>query len=169
MKKTKMIVSFALSSLFVLGIGGIGLNNPSIPQVSAEEIQIDGEDIQNSNEDVSTRGIYTSLSLSINGGDGKIWVTAKNDITIFPATVFVIVELYSSNTYYESHTDMELVCRNSTTDLNMGDTVVAEGITGGVQKYWQGRMRYKVDNGSWKEETTGTLLYSADGTFLGIV
>lgn len=169
MKKISKIIGFALSSLFAFGVGGIGLNSNSIQQANAEEIKTENNDFQYSSEDISTRGIYTALSLSINGEDGRIWATAKNDITIFPATVLVIVELYSSDVYYESHTDMELVCRNSTTDLNMGDTIVADGETGGVQKYWQGRMRYKVDNGSWKEETTGTVLYSADGTFLGIV
>ncbi len=120
-------------------------------------------------EENTVRGIYTSLSLSINGGDSKVWATVKNDITIFPSDVYVVVELYSSNTYQESYTDMELVSINSTPDLNMGKTITAEASTGGVQKYWHGRMRYKVDNGAWKEGSTGTMHYDGDGTFLGIV
>ena len=63
---------------------------------------------------------------------------------------------------------MTLVSMKSIEDLNMGNSIVAEGSTGGVKKYWQGRMRYKIDNGGWKSETTGTMLYSADGTYLGL-
>lgn len=165
MKKAKAI-SLLLSGICVTGFGvnmGAGVKPQ---QAKAETIVLNEytEDLSNA----STRGIYTALSLSINGGNSRIWATVKNDLTLFPSTVFVIVELYSSETYCESYLDMELVSRNSTTDLNMGDTIVAEGMTGGVQKYWQARMRYKRDNDAWKEGNTGTLLYSADGTFLNI-
>ncbi len=119
--------------------------------------------------DVSTRGIFTSLSLSINGGDGRIWVTVRNDVTIFPSTVNVIVELYCSEEYQESHENMTVADRQATLDLNMGDSIVAESSTGGKQMYWQGRMRYKVDNKAWETRDTGTLLYSAEGEFLNII
>lgn len=115
----------------------------------------------------SADGIYTSLSLSINGGDGMVWATVKNDVTVFPATVIVIVELYCSVNYEESYSDMTMVARNYTADLDMGDTIVAEYSTGGVQQYWQARMRYKIDKNEWEAKQTGTCLYSADGTFLG--
>lgn len=58
---------------------------------------------------------------------------------------------------------------SSTMDLNMGETIVAEASTGGVQQYWQGRMRCKIDNKAWEVRDTGTYLYSADGTFLDII
>lgn len=119
--------------------------------------------------EISPRGLFTSLSLAINGGDGMIWATVKNDFTLLPSTVVVIVELYCSDTYYESHEDMELVSINSTEDLNMGKTITAEASTGGVQKYWQGRMRYKVDKKGWQSETTGTMKYSAEGEYLGLL
>lgn len=122
-----------------------------------------------SEEDISARGLFTSLSLSINGGDGKIWVTVKNDVTIFPATVYVIVELYCSLEYQEKHEDMTLVSINSTMDLDMGKTIVAEASTGGVEQYWQGRMRYKIDTKAWEERNTGTVKYSAQGEPLGIL
>lgn len=115
---------------------------------------------------VTPRGIFAALSLSINSGDGKVWATAKNDFTLFPATVIVIVELYSSDVYYESHTQMTLTSRNTIDDLNIGNTLVAEASTGGVQKYWQARMRYKVDNRSWKEEVTDSLLIDGDGNYI---
>lgn len=114
----------------------------------------------------TTRGIYTALSLSINGADGKVWATVKNDFTLFPATVIVIVELYSSDTYYESYTQMTLTSRNTIDDLNMGNTIKAEASTGGVQKYWQARMRYKIDNKAWEERVTDSLLFDANGNYI---
>lgn len=139
-------------------------------QAKAESIPIDTSETSIDNmEEITTRGLYTSLSLSINGGNGKVWATVKNDITIFPATVYVIVELYSSTVYQEKHEDMTLVAINSTMDLNMGKTIVAEASTGGVQQYWQARMRYKIDNKAWEAKDTGTMLYSAEGKFIGIL
>lgn len=120
----------------------------------------------NGNGDVSPLGLYVSLSLSINGGNGKVWATVRNDVTLFPATVYVIVELYSSDTYHESHLDMELVATNSIADLNMGKSIVAECSTGGVQKYWQARMRYKKDNSGWKSEATNSWLFGPNGEWL---
>ena len=115
------------------------------------------------------RGLFTSLSISINGGEGKVWGTVKNDVTIFPSTVIVIVELYSSTTYEESHLNMQLEARVYTEDLNMGKTITATSTTGGVQKYWHARSRYKVDNGAWKELSTGTCKIGPNGEYLGII
>ena len=118
------------------------------------------------NNDAKPLGLYTHLTLNINGGNGKMWATVKNDFTLFPATVKVIVELYSSDTYYESYTDMTLVATKSIDDLNIGKSISVEASTGGVQKYWQARMRYKIDNGGWKSETTGTILCNAEGGYI---
>lgn len=120
-------------------------------------------------ENVIPRGLYTSLSISLNGGNGKVWVTVKNDITIFPSTVYVVVELYSSYTYCEDVSQMSLICTNSIADLNMGQTIVAESNTNGEEKFWMGRLRYKVDGNSWKIKTVGALRYSASGECLGAI
>ncbi len=120
-------------------------------------------------EDASTRGLFTSLSLGIKGGESKIRVSVKNDFTLFPATVYVIVELYCSLDYQEKHENMKLVAITSTMDLNMGDTIYVEAPTGGVEQYWQGRMRYKIDSKGWEERNTGTVKYSATGEPLGIL
>lgn len=50
---------------------------------------------------MSPYGLATSLSLSINSGNGKVWATVKNDLTVFSSTVIVIVQLYSSDSYAE--------------------------------------------------------------------
>ncbi len=118
------------------------------------------------NTEATTRGIYTALSLSINGGNEKVWATAKNDFTLFPATVIVVVELYASDTYYEDYRQMTLISRNTTSDLDMGKTIKAEASTGGIQRYWQARMRYKIDNKAWEEKVTDSLLYDASGNYI---
>ena len=166
MNKPKRTVSLlvAAASLFA-GVAFLAGGNEV--KASAEEVT-DSAGVIETGDDVSTRGLFTSLSLSINGGDGKIWATVRNDITIFPSTVKVIVELYNSPIYQENYENMTLVVRKSTPDLNIGDSIVAESPTYGVQKYWQARMRYKVDDKAWESRNTGTLLYSADGEFLDI-
>ncbi len=114
-------------------------------------------------------GIYTSLSISIDGGDGKVRTIVRNDITIFPSTVMVRVELYSSETYQESYTNMTLEQTAGIDDLNMGKTITAEANTNGVKKYWQGRVRYRVDNGAWKDLKTSITLFDANGTLIEII
>lgn len=138
---------------------------------SAAETEIEGSAETNASYDdeIEPKGLFTSLSISIKGENSRIKVTVKNDITIFSSTVYVIVELYCSLEYHEKHEDMTLVAINSTMDLDMGQTIVAEAPTGGVEQYWQGRMRYKIDNKAWEERNTGTVKYSATGEPLGIL
>lgn len=113
--------------------------------------------------------LSASLSLSINGGNGKVWATVKNDYTLFPGTISVIVQLYSSDTYTESYNDMTLVSANSIGDLNMGKTITTESETGGVEKFWMARMRYKIDKNSWTSKHTAACRISANGDFLGYI
>lgn len=118
---------------------------------------------------LNNKGLFTTLSISLNGGDGKVRTTVKNDFTLFYSTVRVIVQLYASDTYQEDYHDMELIWQNSTIDLDMGVTVTAEASTGGRQRYWIGRMRYSINAGGWEERTVGPLLYSAEGKYSGVL
>lgn len=163
-KAIKMCAVLVGVVLFLLMFGSATMLAKA--DTNSEPVQVDETEAV---EEVNTKGIYTSLSISLNGGDGKVWTTVRNDFTLFPSTVFVIVQLYSSYTYCEDYRDMTLVTATSTTDLNMGESIVAEASTGGEQKYWLGRMRYKVDNKDWEERTVGVGLYSAEGEFLGIL
>ena len=129
--------------------------NPSAPV--AEEV----------NDEKSPR-VFTSLSISLNGGDGKVWTTVKNDFTLFPSTVYVVVQLYCSDTYQEDYRNMTLVSSNSITDLDMGKTITAEASTNGKQQYWIGRMRYKIGGGDWEERIAGPAKYSASGDFISL-
>ena len=117
----------------------------------------------------SMKGIYTAISLSLNGGNDKVYATARNDLTIFPSTVNVIVQLFCSDTYQEDYNNMTLVAANSTLDLDMGQTISAEAFTENTQKYWIARTRYRVDQGTWNEKIVGPLLYDAHGNFIGIL
>ncbi len=161
--KKKSIVLIALSLLLFVAVLSL-----MIGTTTNYAKALDNTTDETVDPNISTRGIYTALSISINGGNGKVWTTVRNDVTIFPSTVIVIVELYSSETFQESHLNMKLEQKVQIGDLDLHKTITAEASTGGVQKYWQGRTRYKVDNGAWKEMSTGTCLYSANGDFIRV-
>ncbi len=112
--------------------------------------------------------LFTNITLGLKGGDGKVWATASNDFTLFPSTVNVVIQLYSSLSYCEDYKEMELMAMNSTLDLDMNTEIVAESSTGGEQRFWIGRTRYRENSGSWKELIVGPLKYSASGEFLGL-
>lgn len=165
-KQKRMVSVFAAAASFL--VGATFLCGRTQVSASAEEVA-GAEAIVETAEEITTRGIYTSLSLSIDGGGGKVWATVKNDITIFPATIMVVVELYCSDVYEENHEDMKVVSRADSLDLNMGETLVADGSTNGEDKYWQARMRYKVDSDPWKEKDTGTFHFDGEGELIGII
>lgn len=158
------ILSICLVCFFMIFAALITFN-VTVKTVYAETKTQDGTNAIK-NDQATPLGVYTHLSLSINGGNGKIWATAKNDFTLFPATVMVIVELYSSDTYQGSYLNMTLVGSKTINDLNIGKTLTVECSTDGVQKYWQARMRYKIDSGGWQSEATRSLLFDANGICL---
>ncbi len=154
----KKILNFVALFIFACGItlayNGIVAN--------AAQDEMSNENV----EGVETRGIYTSLSLSMDGGSGRVWATAKNDLTIFPSTVKVTVELYCSDVYYASYEKMTLAAQNSIDDLNMGESITVNCSTGGKQKYWQGRMVYKIDNKFPETKITQIMIFDANGNFI---
>ena len=168
MKKTKRLIIFSLIAYTLVSSALFSLKTTY--KASADVVQ--GNTYEDGSiyldEDIETRGLFTSLSLTINGGEGKVWTTVKNDVTLFPATVQVILELYRSDTYQEKYENMTLVERKSIKDLNMGKTLTVEGSTDGKEMYWLGRMRYKIDNKSWATRETGTMRYDSNGNFVDI-
>ena len=149
-----MALIFAVSSL------------TTISAFADKEVTTNSE--KETDEEISER-LLTNLEISLNGGNGEVWATVKNKFTLFPSTVYVIVQLYVSDVYCEDYKEMTLVSQNSTLDLDMGHTIEARASTEGKQRYWMGRMRYKIDGNSWDERTAGVGLYSATGDFLGIL
>ena len=111
-------------------------------------------------------GIFTKISVSIYGGDGRVWATAKNDFTLFPSTVQVYVELYYSSEYHESYKDMILAERNYIYDLDQGHTIQAYGSTNGETLYWAARARYKADESEWREVLTDVIRCDGAGIMI---
>ena len=94
MKKTKRLIIFSLIAYTM--VSSALFSSKTTYKASADVVQ--GNTYEDgsiySGEDIETRGLFTSLSLTINGGEGKVWTTVKNDVTLFPATVQFILELY---------------------------------------------------------------------------
>ena len=157
----KKILIFVALFIFACGITLAYTQNGIVANAAQDELSY-YENV----EEAETRGIYTSLSLSMDGGSGRVWATAKNDLTIFPSTVKVTVELYCSDVYYASYEKMTLAAQNSIDDLNMGESITVNCSTGGKQKYWQGRMVYKIDNKFPETKVTQTMIFDANGNFI---
>ncbi|MDE5789181.1 MAG: hypothetical protein K2H78_02065 [Clostridia bacterium] len=165
--KIKGLTYVLLCCLLLLSVALICLNANGVyaaPQEYAAESE--GTEETDGEGGVSTYEL-ADLSLSINGGDGKVWATVRNDFAWFAPKVVVIVLLYSSDTYCESYLDMRMESSNEIADLNMGKTITTEAPTGGVEKYWIARMRYKINNGEWKSKDTGVCRLGPSGEFLG--
>lgn len=156
----KKILNFVALFIFACGITLAYAQNGIVANAAQDEISYENV------EGVETRGIYTSLSLSMDGGSGRVWATAKNEVTIFPSTVRVTVELYCSDVYYASYENMTLAASNSISDLNMGESITVNCSTGGKQKYWQGRMVYKIDNKAPESKVTMVMIFDANGNFI---
>ena len=156
----KKILNFVALFIFACGITLAYAQNGIVANAAHDEISYENV------EEAETRGIYTSLSFAMNGGNGRIWATAKNEVTIFPSTVKVTVELYCSDVYYASYEKMTLAAQNSIDDLNMGESITVNCSTGGKQKYWQGRMVYKIDNKAPESKVTLIMIFDANGNFI---
>lgn len=113
-----------------------------------------------------TRGLYAHLDVSVSSDNNYILGQVKNVFTLFPSTIVVYLELYSSEVYTEDHTQMTLEGSNMTYDLNQGEILEVRVSTGGRQRYWKTRIKYKFDDRDWVESETNSYLYSADGECL---
>lgn len=170
-KLLKVIMAvLACTMVIVMMLSITSITNVYNAYAEAEQtVREEDPELKNENEQIEPYGLTTSLSLSLNGGNGKVWATVRNDLTVFSSTVIVIVQLYSSDTYAESYTEMELVCMDAIGDLDMGQSITTEAETGGVEKFWLARMRFKIDGSSWSSRQTGACRISGDGEFLGYI
>ena len=160
MTRTKILLTFIIISILL----ATALMGGSIIFAYAETVEADIPEYEPiENNEVTPYGLFTNLTLSIDGGDGKVWATAKNKFTLFSASIPVVVEIYSSDTYQESYTNMTLESRNYINNLKMGQTVTATASTNGQQKYWKGRMYFNIDNKGWDEDVTTTWLCDPNG------
>lgn len=117
-------------------------------------------------EETELLGLITKLQISLSNGDGKVWATAKNIFTLFPATVSVYVELYYSDNFETDYYRMTLAARDYTYDLDQGNTLTVTASTGGKTRYWKGRIYFKIDDKDWDEKMTNTILVDGDGNYI---
>lgn len=168
--KSRLAYVFAILMLAIVGIAATLMCGSTAPAARADTGEVGSvqeTEIHGAGEEVAEPyGIFTTLSLSIDGNDGYVWATATNEITIFPSTVRVIVELYSSLTYQESYLDMEQEGRKYVHDLDMGQSVTLKVPTNGIQRYWKARMLFKVDNDDWDTRVTSTWLLDENGIII---
>lgn len=121
------------------------------------------ETVSTADDDVTTRGVYTRLSLTLDSKNGIISATVKNEFTLGYSTIQVIVEIYSSYEMYSSTDDMTLESRNTTTDLDIYKTITTTCPVGGESKYWCAVMEYKQDSKDWVRKTTSVVHLDANG------
>ena len=110
--------------------------------------------------------VLLSLSLAINGGDGRVYGSAKNEFTLFPSTVYVRVELYRSVERNYSYENMEMVSVISVPDLDIDKTLIAEYPTNGVAAYWVARCVYRDGNSNWQEKYTKSCHCDGNGNLI---
>ncbi len=158
LSKIKSWICIALLTAASLTIGSLSDRSGGLAGED-QAISVHAEEVTEQEE----RGLVTNLILYIEGGDGEIRAWVKNQFTLFPSTIVVYLELYSSETYQESYTTMTLEKRVMTGDLNMGDTLETSAPTNGEQKYWKARMRYKFDERDWISKETEAMLYNGQG------
>lgn len=120
----------------------------------------------NADEEIEPLGWFTSISITINCGDRKVWATAKNSFTLFPSIVQVYVELYYSYEFEENYQYMTLVAKEYIGDLDQGNTLTVTATTNGETLYWKARVNFKRDNNVWKEQVTDTFLIDGDGNYI---
>ena len=133
---------------------------------AAENAEADGS-VSVQEESASPR-IFAHLTLSISGGDGRgnIYATVKNEFTLFPSTVNVVVSLYSSPIASTDYENMQLQATANSNDLNMGTTLTAIANNGGRQLYWYAVAEYQEGGGAWKTIEAGPALYDARGYYI---
>ena len=124
MKKVKKLIGmvllgmiFSLSVIPCLGMSAETSERSNTPRAAEETVE--------------PKSWGVNIMLYIEGENGVIRAWAKNIFTLFPAVVRLDVELYSSDTYQSTYTEMELEKRASTPDLDQGHTLEVSVPTNG--------------------------------------
>lgn len=161
MLKKKLIAFSSICLICLFAVNFMGISDSM--SAKAESNDLGGQYVEEDIESTVTRGLFTTISISIRGGNNAITATARNDFTMFPSTIPTYVELFSSTTYKESCTNMVFEGSNYTGDLNIYESLQFSVSTNGENKYWLARVRYKFDNDAWTEKSTGCYFFDATG------
>lgn len=106
---------------------------------------------------------FTNISASLTTTSERVVAHAQNNFTLFPTTVHVYIELYSSTLYASSYRGMELTNSNYIIDLDMGESIAVSAPINGQQRFWQARAYYQEGNGAWKEVLSDIFLIDTNG------
>ena len=118
------------------------------------------------NQDIEPYGIMARLSIQLGSEDGSVWAMARNDFTLGNSIIEVYVELYSSSTYKNSYRDMVFESSEHIDDLNIYKTITTTAPINGEERYWRGRLHYRMDNKDWISKETATYFIDANGQIL---
>lgn len=154
LKKTFAVA--ALSLLLGTGAACIG----------TEVIDADAAVNPEPTETAEPYGLFVNMSIGLTNEGATIIAVAKNEFTLLPSTVEVIVELYSSESYQTTYLNMTLENRAYIADLDQGQSLSTSASTNGQQRWWIARTSYKRDASAWKELVTTACLYDGDGNFI---
>ena len=160
--KKLLFITLILSVLFILLFACFVAG---VKQAYAEECVVFNTAYEDGDDSIQPYAFET-LNVSIGGGGGKVWVTAKNKFQVGHSTVTVYIKLYYSYSYCEDYSRMTLASSNYIDDLDSGKSISAEASTGGEERYWLGLLQYRVNSGALKEKTV-TARCSASGDFIG--
>lgn len=112
--------------------------------------------------------LFTKLDVYLNSEKQTVTANVKNTFTLFPSTVEVYIELYSSATPASSYQEMERKNVSYIADLDIGKILTTSAPSNGETRYWQGRAYYRIDGGGWQETLTEVVKYDGNGNLLSI-
>lgn len=149
-KVKKVVVSIGLSAL-LLGAVLAAFSHQGMKASAAELEQAEEAIVEESVSDSSAEpyGLYTKISITLSADSTYVYATAKNEFTLFMATIHVYAELYSFDRYQTTYTEDDLEARSYIVDLDQGKTLEARAEIGGRSRYWLAVARYQMDGGEW--------------------
>lgn len=170
MTKTKKALLAVLCTAFALMLTFLCVELPRNVAHAAEaeelaEIEIPLE-METKNSEVEPTGLITKISIALRSENGNIIAVAKNEFTLFPATISLHVFLYTSTELEENYKNMTEVAHNYIYDLDQFHSLEAGYPINGEQRFWRGRVHFKMDDSDWQELLSDIVLYDANGNFI---
>lgn len=149
-QKTKLFAKIVLLCLFIFTSAFVCcINNNALAEQEDEE--------------TSTFGLFTNISVDISGSNGVITATAKNEFTLGYSTIPTYVRLYCSESPQQNYNNMTLKSEDYVADLDIGKTLTTTCSTQGQELYWKAVVVYKKDSSDWKTIETASILFDGNG------
>ncbi len=161
--KTK-IISLGLIAV-ILCVAFLSLA-PITGYAEESSVAAKGDEFANNDNAAEPYALFVDVAVALNGDNGEVWAAAQTKAAIFATTIYVVLELYSSDTYQDSYTNMKLEGRVHSQNLKKGEIIKVVIPTNGKEMYLRGRMYYKADSADWKYVETSTELFDANGIII---